>query len=111
MAFVLSDKTTRLVCVRISWTHASRRHGVARRDARYVVVHCGLVFLQPAPTGSAVPEDRFVYLGDDPSGRPLEVIGVELETEDGEEHLRVIHVMELRAKYRSQYEEAKQWRV
>jgi hypothetical protein len=41
----------------------------------------------------------------------LEVIGVELETEVGEEHLRVIHVMELRAKYRSQYEEAKQWRV
>jgi hypothetical protein len=41
----------------------------------------------------------------------LEVIGVELEADDGEEHLRVIHVMELRAKYRDQYEEAKQWRV
>jgi len=36
---------------------------------------------------------------------------VELEADDGEEHLRVIHVMELRAKYRDQYEEAKQWRV
>jgi len=58
-----------------------------------------------------VPEDRFVYLGDDPSGRALEAMGVELEAEDGQEHLRVIHVMELRAKYRSQYEEAKQWRV
>jgi len=76
-----------------------------------VVVHCGLVFLQPAPAGSPVPEDRFVYLGDDPSGTPLEVIGVELETEDGQDHLRVIHVMELRAKYREQYEEARQWRV
>ena len=96
--------------MRISWTHASRRHGIARRDARYVVVHCGLVFLQPAPAGSPVPEDRFVYLGDDPSGRALEVIGVELETGD-QEHLRVIHVMELRAKYHHQYEEDKQWRV
>lgn len=97
--------------MRISWSHASRCHGIARRDARYVVVHCGLVFLQPAPAGSPVPEDRFVYLRDDPSGRPLEVMGVELETEDGQDHLRVIHVMELRAKYREQYEEARRWRV
>ena len=41
----------------------------------------------------------------------MEVIGVELETEDDHDHLRVIHVMELRAKYREQYEEARQWRV
>jgi hypothetical protein len=65
----------------------------------------------PTPARSPVPEDRFVYLGDDPPGSALEVIGVELESVDGEEHLRVIHVMELRTKYRSQYEEAKQWRV
>lgn len=97
--------------MRISWTHASRLHGVARRDARYVVAHCGLVFLQPGPAGSPVPEDRFVYLGDDPSGKALDVIGVDMDAEDGEQHLRVIHVMEVRAKYRSQYEEAGRGRV
>lgn len=103
---------TRLVRVRISWTHASRRHGIARRDARYVVMHCGLVFLQPAPAGSPVPDPRVVFLGDDASGKPLEVIGVEMETmENDEQHLRVIHAMELRTKYRNEYEEAKQWQV
>lgn len=106
----MSDKTVRLVRVRISWTHASRRHGIARRDARYVV-HCGLVFLQPAQTGPRYRRTGSFPWGDDPSGNALEVIGVELETEDGQDHLRVIHVMELRAKYRDQYEEAKRWRV
>jgi len=37
----------------------------------------GLVFVQPAPKDSPVADNRLVYLGDDPSGRPLEVIGVE----------------------------------
>jgi hypothetical protein len=30
---------------------------------------------------------------------------------NGEGHLRVIHAMALREKYRGQYEEAKRWRV
>ena len=50
-------------------------------------------------------------LGDDSAARALEVIGVDMDAEDGEQHLRVIHVMELRTKYRSQYEEARRWRV
>jgi hypothetical protein len=98
----------------LSWTTAARRHRIARADARFVVEHCGLVFIQPAPAGSPVPDDRLVYLGDDPAGRPLEVVGVEVDSRSGNdrhEHLRVIHAMELRAKYRSQYEEARRWRV
>lgn len=109
---VLSDKTATLSDVWLSWTAASRWHGVSRRAARYVVEHCGLVFVQPAPSGSAVPDVRLVYLGDDDTGEPLEVVGVEMESgEDGEEHLRVIHAMALRDKYRSEYEEARKWRV
>lgn len=98
--------------MRLSWTAAARRHRIAPPDTRFVVEHCGLVFLQPAPAGSPVPDDGLVYLGDDASGRPLEVVGVDLETgPGGEQHLRVIHAIELRDKYRSQYEEARKWRV
>jgi len=96
----------------MSWTHASRRHGVARYAARFVVEHCGLVYLQPAPAASLVPDPRLVYLGDDETGQALEVIGVEMEPDaNGEDHLRIIHAMALREKYRRQYEEAKRWRV
>jgi hypothetical protein len=77
-----------------------------------VIEHCGLVFNVPAPAGSAATDDRLVYLGDDPSGRALEVIAVEMESAvPDEQHLRVVHAMELRKKYRVQYEEASKWRV
>lgn len=48
-----------------------------------------------------------VFLGDDPDGVALEVIGIELE---GEGFL-VIHAMPLRERYRDQYEEAKKCRM
>jgi hypothetical protein len=96
----------------MSWTHASRRHGIARSAARFVIEHCGLVIVQAAPPGSPVPDVRLVDLGDDESGRALEVIGVEMAPEaSGDEHLRVIHAMALRDMYRVQCEEAKRWRV
>lgn len=88
----------------MSWTHASRRHGIARHAARFVVEHCGLVYIQPAPPSSAVPDPLLVFLGDDEEGRPVEVIGVEMEPDtNGEDHLRVIHAMALREKYRARY--------
>jgi hypothetical protein len=49
--------------------------------------------------------DRLVYLGDDPNGRPLEVMAVGLA--DGD--VLVIHAMPLREKYRRQYLEAMKW--
>jgi len=108
----LSDKTATLLSVRMSWTHASRCHGIARHSARFVVEHCGLVYIQPAPPHSAVPDPLLVFLGDDEEGRAVEVIGVEMEVDaNGEDHLRVIHAMALREKYRGQYKEAKKWRV
>ncbi len=98
--------------MRLSWTAASRRHGISRSAARFVIEHCGLVLVQPAPPGSPVPTVRLVYLGDDDKGRALEVVGVEMEPGHvGEEHIRIIHAMALREKYRSGYEEAKKWRV
>lgn len=48
-----------------------------------------------------------MFLGDDGEGVPLEVMALELE--EGE--LYVIHAMDLRDRYRPQYEEAKTWRI
>jgi hypothetical protein len=69
-----------------------------------VIQHCGLVFHVPPPEGQA--DERLLFLGDDEDGVALEVMAVEVE-DDG---LFVIHAMELREKYRPQYEEAKRWR-
>jgi hypothetical protein len=65
-------------------------------------------FGESAPSRDAeVLDDRLVILGDDASGKALEVLAV--EGPKGE--LIVIHAMELREKYREQYKEAKQWRL
>ncbi|MGH9127731.1 MAG: hypothetical protein ACRDY2_01910 [Acidimicrobiales bacterium] len=53
-----------------------------------------------------------MYLGDDASGRAIEVIAVPLEpTETGEARLCVIHAMKCRQKYKDAYEEASKWRL
>lgn len=52
----------------------------------------------PAPPGGDV---RLVFLGDDGSGRVLEVMAVRIM--DG---LLVIHAMDIRSKWRRVYEEA-----
>lgn len=70
-----------------------------------MIEHCGLVFRVPPPEGQV--DERLVFLGDDGDGVPLEVMAVELE--DGD--LYVIHAMDLRDRYRSQYEEARRWRI
>lgn len=71
-----------------------------------MIEHCGLVGVQPAPTGVAGSTTRLIFLGDDAAGRELEVMAVEL----GADQLLVIHAMPLRDKYRTDYEEAKKWR-
>lgn len=48
------------------------------------------------------PRVRVLYLGDDATGRPLEVIAVEES-----DRLVVIHAMDLRDKFRTLYEEGK----
>jgi hypothetical protein len=86
--------------VRIEFTQSARRHRVGRARARYVIADA--VAIVPALT----PEGREMqlYLGDDHTGRPLEV-GT-LAKDDG--GLLVIHVMDLREKYRSYYDAGKE---
>lgn len=70
-----------------------------------MIEHAGLIFRVPAEGTES--EERLLYLGDDDGEVALEVMAVELES--GE--LYVIHAMEMRERYRPQYEEAKKWRV
>jgi hypothetical protein len=48
-----------------------------------------------------------LYLGDDASGIPLELMAVELDADA----LLVIHAMPLRRQYIADYQEAIKWRV
>jgi hypothetical protein len=92
--------------VPLRWSRSATRHRVPRAATRFVIEHAGLVFVQPAAPPER-PEDRLVWLGDDQTGRELEVMGVRVE--DGS--VLVIHAMPLRPQFRAAYEEATTWRM
>ena len=66
-----------------------------------MIDHPLVVFRISAPDIDS--DDRTLYLGDDETGRALEVLTVPID--NGE---LVIHAMDLRAKYRSTYYAAKE---
>jgi hypothetical protein len=88
--------------VKVTFAQSARKHKVGRARARQVVSEPYIVFRQPAPVDSPLRDDRLVFLGDDHTGRALEVMAV--ETDYG---LHVIHVMDLREKHRILYEKGK----
>jgi hypothetical protein len=55
----------------------------------------------PAPEPGI--DDRLVFLGDDPTGRALEVVAVHLP-----DCLLVIHVQDLQAKFRPYYDQVRE---
>jgi hypothetical protein len=92
----------------VRFARSATKHRVSKERIRYVIVHCGLAFEEPAPSSSTEAlDERLLCLGDDAEDKALEVMVV--EGSKGE--LVVNHAMELRAKYRDQYEEAKLWRL
>lgn len=104
----MSDRSAKISQKRVRFTRSATKHRISKERIRHVISRCGLAFGEPAP--SQAPEaldERLVILGDDADGKELEVMAV--EGSKGE--LVVIHAMELREKYRDQYEEAKQWRL
>lgn len=104
----MSDRTDRVSNMGVRFARSATKHRVSKESIRHVIAHCGLAFEEPAPTGDAeVLDRRLVSLGDDATGRALEIIAV--EGPGGE--LIVIHAMALRNKYKAQYEEAKRWRL
>jgi hypothetical protein len=93
---------------RVRFARSATKHRISKERIRHVISHCGLAFEEPASSQtSEALDERLVILGDDADGRELEVMAV--EGSKGE--LVVIHAMELREKYRAQYEEAKRWRL
>jgi hypothetical protein len=92
----------------VRFARSATKHRISKERIRYVISHCGLAFEEPAPARDAEAlDDRLVILGDDANGKALEVMAV--EGSKGE--LVVIHAMRLREKYKTQYAEAKQWRL
>jgi hypothetical protein len=91
---------------RTRWARSASKHRISRRSIRFVIERCRLRYTEPpppeAPSG-ATP--RFLFLGDDQQGRAVEVMAVEKD----DQSLLVIHAMELRDRYRLDYEEAKRW--
>lgn len=85
--------------VMVEFTQSARKHRMGRARVRQVLADP--VAEAALPGGSGLQE-RLVFLGDDESGRALEVMAV--RTDRG---LLVIHAMDLRPKWRKLYEEGK----
>ena len=83
----------------------SRLTSIAFERVIYVIAHCATVLVQPPPEDDPDDNDeRLVFLGDDQNGVPLEVMAIELEPDDGQDILLVIHAQKLRPTYRDDYE-------
>lgn len=85
--------------VLIEFTQSARKHRIGRARVRQVLADPIAEAILPAEQGR---QKRLVFVGDDESGRALEVMAV--RTNRG---LLVIHAMDLRPKWRTLYEEAK----
>ena len=85
--------------MRVEFTQSARRHKNGEARVRQVLANPVVVDRIVEEQG---PRVRLLILGDDDTGRALEVIAVE---ED--EVLTVIHAMDLRQKFRALYEEGK----
>jgi len=85
--------------VRIEFAQSARQHRIGRARARHVIANPVVESTVPGESGQ---EDRLIYLGDDATGRALEVMAVPIEG-----GVLVIHVMDLRPKWRQWYEEGK----
>lgn len=81
----------------IEFAQSARRHRVGRGRVLAVIADPVVVLNVPDTQERA---GRIVFLGDDATGRALEVMAV--ATERG---LLVIHAMDLRPKWRRHYEE------
>ena len=83
----------------VEFAQSARRHRIGQGRVLAVLADPVVVLVLPDSGGG---DDRIVFLGDDRSGRAVEVMAV--ATERG---LLVIHAMDLRRKWRRHYEEAR----
>ena len=83
------------------FTQGGRKHRIGERRVRHVIEHPLVHYIVPAPTPAQ--DDRTLYLGDDETGRTLEVMTVPLAGGG----LLLVHAMDLHDKYRPEYDTAK----
>ena len=86
--------------VLVEFAQSARKHRIGRARVRQVLADPVAQAVLPAEAGR---QERLVFVGDDESGRALEVMAV--RTDRG---LLVIHAMDLRPKWWTLYEEGKQ---
>ena len=88
----------------IIFRQSAGRHGISSERAMFVIVTCPSPLYTPDDAASGV--DTVLFLGPDPGGVPLEVVGIELENGD----LVVIHAMRMRRRYKRAYQRVMRWR-
>ena len=84
--------------MRVRFTQAARRHKIGKARVLYVLEHPRVTATIQAPAGSD-RADRTLHLGDDHTGRTLEVVTVDIA-----EGWLVLHAMDMREKYRGMFE-------
>lgn len=85
--------------VQIEFAQSARKHRIGRARVRQVIDDPVVAITLSAESDL---DERLVFLGDDATGRALEVMAVRIER-----GLLVIHAMDLRPKWRPLYEEGK----
>jgi len=90
----------------IRFARSATKHRISRERSLFVIERCGFQIVRRNGGGmNRGVDQRVVFLGDDLEGVALEI----LAAERSEEEFLVIHAMNLRARFRGFYEEARQW--
>lgn len=89
----------------VTWARSATKHRISRERSLHVVRHAGVCRRESEYPDEWYCDPRFLFLGPDLEGMPLEVIGV--APEDGS--LVIIHAMPLRERYHGWYEEMAKW--
>lgn len=89
----------------ITWARSATKHRISRERSLYVVRHAGVCRRESEFPDEWYDDPRFLFLGPDLEGMPLEVIAV--APEDGS--LMIIHAMPLRERYHGWYGEMAKW--
>ncbi|MGH3545008.1 MAG: hypothetical protein ACRDPW_03670, partial [Mycobacteriales bacterium] len=81
------------------FTQAARKHKIGKARVVYVMCNSYVVAeLSGPPDG----EQRYLFLGDDHTGRAIEVVAIEQNNQ-----WLILHAMDLRAKFKAIYEQGK----
>ncbi|HTR75452.1 MAG TPA: hypothetical protein VMH33_09390 [Solirubrobacterales bacterium] len=91
---------------RVRWARSATKHRISRQRSLHVVRHAGICRKESEYQDDCYEDPRFLFVGPDAEGCPLEVLGV--APKDGS--LVIIHAMPLRERYQAWYVEAAKWR-